>query len=253
MPAGVVTLLDVRTSCKQQSDNVGQAFISDAEWNGYIQTAYSELYGKIVTAFGNDYFVQTPAAGYTFLTNGTSQYFALPDGTGSSPAFFKLLGVDLQLTQQTQWISLKPFAFGERNKYSAYNSGIPMAGQTIRLLYVPRLIRPTMDADTIDGVNGWEDWLAAKACLMALAKEESDVSVFMARLAALEKRLEDEIENRDASGATHSADTIGRRALGMAYRLNGNSIWLIGGATPGWMPYGDWGGDDCGGSGSGWY
>lgn len=241
---GVTTLLAVRTSCKQESDNVGQSFISDPEWNGFIQSAYQELYGKIVEAFGNDYFVQAPAAGYTFQTDGINSLFALPDGSGAASAFFKLLGVDVQTTTTNQWVSLRPFALADRNKFSVYNSGIPAAGQTVRLLYVPRLTVPTLDADLIDGVNGWEDWMVCQACIRALAKEEADVSVFMKRVGALEERLETEIKNRNASaeGGGSIVDTQGRRALAMAYRLNGNSIWLIGGQTPGWAPYGDWGG-----------
>lgn len=243
---GVTTLLAIRTSCKQQSDNVGQSFISDAEWNDYIQSAYQELYGKIVQAFGNDYFVQTPAAGYTFTTDGINTLFALPDGSGAPSAFFKLLGVDLQLTTTGQWVSLKSFALADRNKYSVFNSGIPAAGQTIRLLYVPRLTVPTADVDLVDGVNGWEDWMVCQACMRALAKEESDVSVFAMRIAALEERLKSEIENRDAGPGGSIVDVMGKRALGMAYRLNGNKLWLIGGQTPGWAPFGDWGGAEWG-------
>lgn len=235
MPAGVTDLATIIASCKFQSDNVNQTFISDDEWTSYINSAYQELYGKIVQHFGNDYFVQAPSTGYTFLTDGQSQFFALPED------FFKLLGVDLQLTSQNQWVSLKTFAFADRNRYSLYNGGIPAAGSLIRIFYVPRLTLPVSPEDVIDGVNGWEDWIVAKACLYALAKEESDVSVFMARLAAIDDRLASEIENRDAGQGGTIVDTLGRRALGMQYRLNGNKLWLIGGATPGWAPYGDWG------------
>lgn len=237
---GVTTLLTVRTSCKQQSDNVGQSFVSDPEWNGFIQSAYQELYGKIVEAFGNAYFSQG-STGYTFTTDGINDHYALPDGSGASPAFFKLLGVDVRVTTN-QYVGLKPFAFADRNRWSLFNGGIPMAGQTIRILYVPRLTVPTLDVDTIDGVNGWEDYIVCKACMMALAKEESDVSVFVARLAALEQRLNSEIENRDAGMPATIVDTQDRRPPGMAYRLDGNNLWLIGGTTPPWPAYGDWGG-----------
>ncbi len=247
MPAGVVSLLQVRTLCKQESDNVGQAFLSDAEWDGFIQRSYQELYGLVVQAFGNDYFVQTPAAGYTFTTDGVNDHFALPDGSGSSPAFFKLLGVDVQIGNATQWVSLKPFAFADRNRLSAFNSQVPMAGQTVRLLYVPRLTVPTQDADPIDGVNGWEEYIVVDACMKALAKEESDVSVMMARKQAIIDRLNSEVENRDAGSPATIVDVAGRRGLGMQYRLNGNKLWLIGGTTPTWGPSGWYGtGDDYG-------
>lgn len=241
MTAGVVTLLSVRDACKQESDNVGQSFISDAEWNGYIQRSYQGLYGRIVEAFGNDYFVQSPTGGYTFTTDGTNNFFALPDGSGSSPAFFKLLGVDVLLSSGTgQWVSLTPFAFADRNRAAFPNTQIPQAGQTVRVFYVPRLTVPTQDSDTIDGVNGWEDWIICEACMVALTKEESDVSVFGMRLAALEKRLEAEIENRNATEQGGAIVDVYRRGrAGMQYRLNGNNLWLIGGPTP-MAGYGYW-------------
>ena len=250
---GVTTLLTIRTSCKQQSDEVGMSRLTDGEWDALIQSSYRELYGMIVEAFGNDYFVASPTSFYTFTTNGTSDHFALPDGSvtylnpdaTTAPAFFKLLGVDLRLTSSSQYISLRPFSMAERNRYSLFNNGIPMSGQTVRLIYVPRVTVPTVDADLLDGVNGWEDYIVCKSCLIALAKEESDVSVFMSRLAALEKRLASEIENRDAGSPPKIVDTRGR-ALSMQYRLNGNYLWLIGGVTPGWAPYGDWGGEGLG-------
>lgn len=247
---GVTTLLAIRNLCKSQSDNVGQSYLLDADWNAIIQGAYQELYGKIVEAFGNDYFVQSPSAGYTFTTDGINDHFALPDGvaTPASPAFFKLLGVDVRLTSSNQYVALKPFSFSNRNQWGLFNSGIPMAGQTIRVLYVPRLTLPTQDADTVDGVNGWEDYIVAKSCMIALAKEESDVSVFMARLSATEKRLASEIENRDAGSPATIVDVSRTRSLGMGYRLNGSNLWLQGGTTPGWAPQGDWDGP-----GLGWY
>jgi hypothetical protein len=232
MPAGVVTLLQIRNAAKQESDNVGGSFISDAEWDGYIQRSYQELYGLVVQKFGNDYFTQTPAAGYTFTTDGINNLFALPE------AFFKLLGVDLQTSTPGRWVPLKPFPFGERNP--PFNA-IPAAGQTVRLLYVPRLTVPTVDADTVDGVNGWEEYIIVDACLKAMGKEESDISAFMMRKQALIQRMESEVENRDAGSPATIVDSRGKRSLGMRYRLNANNLWLIGNAVPGFAPWGDWG------------
>lgn len=240
MPAGVVTLLSIRTACKSQSDNVGQSFDGDSEWNQFIQEGYSELYGKIVTAFGNDYFTQGTSP-YTFTTDGINSLFALPDGSGAFPAFFKLLGVDLKIQGgNNQFLTLKPFSFADRNKYAAFNQTVPMAGQTIRVHYVPRLTLPTQDSDTIDGVNGWESWMIVYACMKAAVKEESDATAYFTQMGAIEKRLDAEIENRDAGMPARIVDVYGRTAAGMGYRLNGNNLWLIGGSTA-WWP--SWGGD----------
>lgn len=244
MPTGVTTLLAIRNRAKQESDNVGQSVLTDPEWDSLIQSSYQELYALIAQNFGCDYFTQGTSA-YSFTTDGINQLFTLPDGTGAYPAFFKLLGVDLQVSSPAQWVTLTEFAFADRNKYSQFNTQIPPAGQVIRVYYVPRLTLPTLDVDTIDGVNGWEEYLVVDACIKALAKEESDVSVMMARKQALIERLNAEVANRNATGqAGKILDVMGRNSRSMQYRLNGNSLWLIGGQTPGWAYQGgDWGWD----------
>lgn len=239
----MATLLELRDRCKQESDNVGQSFIADAEWNAYINASYQELYGLITTAFGNDYFVQTPATGFLITTNGTAEHYPLPAD------FFKLLAVDLQVGAPNYWVTMKPFMMSERNSFGLLGTMIPMAGQTVRILYVPRAVTLVNNADAVDGVNGWEEYIVADACIKALAKEESDVTVFMARKGALLERLNGEITNRDAGSPATVSDVQGRRARAMRYRLNGNYLWLRGNGMPGWGPYGDWPFDaDFGGS-----
>lgn len=231
----LVTLLQLRTSARQESDQVNSTFCTDAEINGYIRTAYQSLYGRIVQAFGNDYFVQTPAAGYTFTTDGINQLFALPTSS-SNQLVFKVLGVEVLVSGTTQYVSLTPFAFAERNDYWAMNTQIPQAGQTVRILYVPFPTLPTVDADTIDGVNGWEDSIIIDVAMKMMAKEESDISVLLVRRRAMDERLSSEIENRNATErGGRIVDVTRRNNGGMRWRLNGNNIWLVGGNVgPSW-------------------
>lgn len=220
------TLASLRLQCQQQTDLVNSGFVSNAEWLGYINSSYLELYGNIVQHFGNDYFVQSTATGFPITTTGLTQFYALPTD------FFKMLGLDLQLSSPGGWASLREFAFADRNKYSNLtNSEFPAAGQVLRLFYVPRATLLASDSDTIDGVNGWEEFIIVDASIKALAKEESDVSVFEARRQQLETRLAAEIENRNAGESARIVDTRGKGSYGMRYRLNGNNLWLIGGQT----------------------
>ncbi len=227
------TLVQLRTRARQESDQVNSLFCTDAEVSQYIRTEYQDLYSRIVQAFGCDYFVQTPAAGYTFTTDGINQLFALPTTAGEQ-LVFKVLGVEVAVSSgSTQYISLKPFAFADRNRAAFPNTQIPQAGQTVRLLYVPYPTLPTADADTIDGCNGWEELIVINTAMKMMAKEESDVSVLMARRRAFEERLDSEIENRNASEHGGKIVDIRQRGyVGMQWRLNGNNLWLIGGPTP---------------------
>lgn len=250
---GVTTLGTIRTTVRQRTDNVNSQFVSDPELNGWINAAYQEVYGQIVQHFGCDYSVNGPSF-YQFTTDGVTQLFSLPDGSAgflnpdstTAPAFFKLLGVDLLISAPGYYVSLKEFQLAERNNVSIFNNVTPMAGQQIRLIYAPRVTLLVNDGDSLDMVNGWEEGIIHRVCLQVAAKEESDASLFVAQLAAMDKRLETEIENRNAMGSHRISDVLGKRARSMKFHLTGSKIWLLGNGMPGFPSQGDWAGDEDG-------
>jgi hypothetical protein len=159
VPLGVL-----RLQSRRRSDLENNPFISDPEFNDYITQSYKELYDKLVSAYGNDYYVATT---YSFNTNN-AQFYPLPDGTPSftnsngtqAEKFYKLLGVDLQYSASPSgYVSLRRFEFIERNKYAYPNTAvnwngysnlryrlegdnlflvpIPMTGQGVRVWYIP--------------------------------------------------------------------------------------------------------------------
>lgn len=220
----------LRTRAQQESDQENSSFVGTAEWTSYINASYAELYGLLVQAF-EDYYVASP---YSFVTDGVNNLFALP----TSPAMFKLRGVDLQVMASSLWVTLKPFTFGERNNFGLVNSPVPMAGQTVRLWYVPVLTALSADADlTVDILNGWEEYIVIDAAMKAMGKEESDISALMARKADIRQRIDAEAQNRDAGAPTRITDYYAAQSPAMRYRLLGGNIELIGGNTPA-VPYG---------------
>lgn len=218
MAAGEMTLLELRTLARQESDMVNSQFVSDAEFNSYINQSYFELYDILVQKFGDDYF----ATSYTFTPNGTDQEYPLPDD------FYKSIGVDLALNVSADsWITLHRFNMSDRNRFAVPNfqnfygvtnlryrlSGnniwftpTPTGGQQIRLWYVPRMTPLVAESDVADGVSGWLEYVVVDAAMKALAKEESDVSVMMARKQMLLQRIEAAAENRDAGQPMTVAD-----------------------------------------------
>lgn len=226
---GTMTLLQLRTASRQRSDMVNSQFVTDSEFNSYINQSYFELYDLLVQKYGNDYFVATPLS---FTTDGQAYLYPLPDGTlySAAPAFYKILGADLNLNTNANdsFITIPPFMFAERNRYSVPNMqafyGItnlryrlqgnnlwliptPAAGQVVRLWYIPRLNELVNDADVADGVSGWTEYIIVDAAIKAMQKEESDVSVLMAQKQALVARIEAAAENRDAGNPQVVSDT----------------------------------------------
>lgn len=166
--SGVVTLLDIMTLVRQEADMVNSGFITDPELVSFIQNSYKDLYNLLVTSYGEDYYAAVPAS---FVTSNNQDKYDLPNGSNTfldnngntitPPAFYKLLGVDYQLSPNNPqgYITLKPFPFSERNRFAIPNfasfwgftnvryrllgnqiwfTPIPVAGQTIRLYYAPR-------------------------------------------------------------------------------------------------------------------
>lgn len=230
---GVTTLGTMRTTAQQEADLVNSSFISTAEWNSYLNASYQELYSLLIQKYGENYYtaLDTTNKPYQFTTDGTNEYFKLPDGSGSflmpdgittAPAFFKLNGVDLWLsssqTVPSQWFTLHRFTMGERNKWTLPNAiapygyialryrleanrlwlrPLPQTGQLIQVRYAPRLTLLANDSDTADLVSGWEELIIVDTVIKALMKEESDVTAHMMRKADLVKQIEAAADNRD--------------------------------------------------------
>ena len=97
----------------------GAPFLSPQEWNANIQQAYYEVYGILVTSYGENYYIES----YQFVTDGTNYQYPLPYD------FFKFLGVEIQMAPpgNTQNVTLNPFNFRNRNDFGPY-PGISSAG-----------------------------------------------------------------------------------------------------------------------------
>jgi len=178
----------------------GSQFVTDAELVGYINGSAQELYDVLVSSF-QDYYISQSAD--FVLTSGVDS-ITLPAN------FYKLRGVDKQLSA-TDWQSISPFSFAERNdraglsQYSIRDSGIRYRVQgaaikltpattcegTYRFWYVPRMTLLALDADNFDGINGWDEYVIVDAAIKCLQKEESSTSTLEGQKKALLKRIED--------------------------------------------------------------
>lgn len=197
------TLSALRTQVRQQADMVGSTFITDSELNTYISSSYAELYDLLV-ASNEDYYVT--ALAFTISSGNT---YSLPSD------FYKLRGVDY--TSGSRYITLKTYNFQERNKYQTsvrastasterryhltqntlYIQPSDNAAGTYQLWYVPKPSALSLDADTVEGIAGWERYIVVDAAIKCLAKEESDTSALAAMKAEMKQRIKDMAAQRD--------------------------------------------------------
>lgn len=227
-PTSEMTLGQIRLAAQQRADRVNSQFVTMPEWNEFINQSMFELYDLLVDSY-EDYFLAPPVQ---FPIIGNTPVYPLPNGqlpfingtTQASfiaPPFYKLSGVDLSLnTSQNAFVTVNKFNFIDRNNYVYPNSNstiygvfnlqyrlmgnniqfmpTPTAGQTIQLWYIPRLNQLLSDNDiTTIGYSGWLEYVIIRSAMLALVKEESDVSALTMALADLRKRIESASQNRD--------------------------------------------------------
>jgi hypothetical protein len=216
------TLAAITTAARERADMVNTTFISATEWTAMVNASCQELYEKLVEAYGNDYEMSDP---FDITTDGVSDRYLLPAD------FFKLLGVDLQLSEAgsstSGWITLRRFNFADRNRFTLPNvaslwgrtnlryrlagtevwfSPLPSAGLSLRLWYVPRCPILVNPGDSFDGINGWEEWIVNDVAMKARIKEESPINDIQAMQAGQNERLASIPENRDAGSPATTVD-----------------------------------------------
>jgi hypothetical protein len=201
------TLLQLRTDARQLADRENSQFVTDAELTNYVNSAIAELQDLLIASYGNDYYVSS-----TDITtvNGTDTY-ALP------ASFYKLLGVDVKFNT-SNWFTIRPFNFNERNRnadivswgqltgptirYRLQGSNIkfsptPSGAYPVRLWFVPLAVKLVADGDIFDDLNQYSDFIIYDAAMKMLMKEEADVSVLMQQKKECEKRIMEMSQNRD--------------------------------------------------------
>ena len=201
-----ITLSDLKTRARDQADMTDSDFIDDTELTFYLNSSYTELYDLLVSKF-EDYYVAAPTS-FT-ISSGASTY-SLPSD------FYKLRGVDYLLSG-TDYVPLQKFNFANRNQNTALHSmyrRVPkvsyrIVGNTLyiepaanapgsyRLWYTPAATLMSSDSDTVNGVNGWEEYIVVDTAIKMLAKEESSTTQLERQRERLLQRIDVMAQNRD--------------------------------------------------------
>jgi hypothetical protein len=211
-----ITLAELRLQARQRADMENSKFVQDSELNNFINNSIAELYDIIVEAYASEYYVVS-----------TETAVAQDEDDIDLPSdFYVMKGVDIKIDNQ-DFISLRPFNFNERNRYSELGvwdlAGItnvryriigdklrftprPDRNATVRIWYVPVPAQLVDDADTFNDINSFAEYVIVDAAIKMMQKEESDVTVLMTQKMALEKRIRDRAKVRDASSAQSISD-----------------------------------------------
>lgn len=211
------TLLQMRTDARVRSDSVRNRHVTDAQIDVWINQGISCLWDTVVVVDPARYYASTP-----ITTSVGTESYSLPSD------FYQEIGVDL--VRNGQRTPLAPLNFSERfgpeGDSPDFGVGSPRVRFEIRaqslyfdpdpgannyLLHYTR-VADTLDsdADTFDGVNGWEDYPVLYAAIAIIDREEGDSGALRADLARIEARIRTMAGLRENGGPTVIANT--RRA-----------------------------------------
>lgn len=203
----LITLAQMRTRVRERADMKNSSFVEDSELNQYINASYQELYDILVTSF-EDYYTLPPVS----FSLSSTDYYELPSD------FYKLRGVDAAINNG-DYYTMSPFDFARRNRqgqsmyrldYVQFDKNYRIIGNRIyitpseraqgdyRIWYIPQATVLTSDTSTLDGINGWEEYVVVDAARKCLAKEESDTSFMIAEKEGLRQRIINAAARRDA-------------------------------------------------------
>jgi len=216
-----ITLLQLKTESRQRADMENSQFVKDSELTSYINNSISELHDMLIQAYEADYYVKD----VTFQTTSNQESYelstVLPDND-----FYKLRGIDAKLNN-SEWFTLQPFTFNERNRRQNFGAwrylGISnvryrLVGSTIRftptpddnidvrIWYIPEAQVLSLDTDVLKDLNNFSEYIIVDAAIKMAQKEESDTTVLERQKALLKRRIEEAANNRDAGHGDSVSD-----------------------------------------------
>ncbi len=215
-----VTLANLIKSAQRYADMENSSFISQQEWIDYINNA-SAKYWNLINGLTQDYNINE----LYFALNFGQQDYALPTD------FLYVRGVDVNISAGAtaltdNWISVERYMLSERNvsriyittlcglyylKYRIQGNNLrfeptPQAYQTARLIYTPVMPNLLNLTDTIDGINGFDDYIAMLSAARALDKEKSDNSFLMMNIQMFEAQVKAAADDRNRDQADRVQD-----------------------------------------------
>lgn len=219
---------ELRADARKRADVEGAtARHPDADVTRYVNQGYAELYDLLVEARGRSYFRNpTPL---TITTAADTSRYALP------AKFYRLISVRrsdeyadmlVPFTQQDEpLLRMESAEVDFPTHYELQNGYIELlplheAGHTIIAEYVPSITDLSADGDTVDGVNGWEEYIVcfAAKCMAVKDEEYALVSALNSELMHLQKRISKLAPTRDAFRAERVKDVRGVLPFGWIRR-----------------------------------
>lgn len=212
---GSFNRLALRTQVRERTGLESSLYPTDAEINTCLDASGAELWGILTTKFTD---IGLTKSAFNIVANQADYSFTTLSTAVTN--FFKLRGLDLLVSGSSGYQPMTKWELEERRLYDRYpnfqagwpryvyrlngDEGFeltptpPNAG-TGRLWYIRTYTPFIDDTSTLNGVNGWEEFVIVDACIKVRAKLDLPIDAFMMQKGALMDRINKEAENLDAN------------------------------------------------------
>ena len=221
------TLAQLRTQVRQAADIENAAAWTDSELDQHINDSIADLHLVLVECYEDDY---TEAQSISTVA-GTSSYALTGAG---AVGVVKVRSVEV--LAGTDYVPLVRWNFADRFLYESPGSGRPVAYRligkeaitlspapdavyTVRVWLVPPPVALSLDADTYDGVSGYERYVVCDAAIKVGIKEESDVRALVGERERMLAKIKKTASTKDAGRPDVVLDTE------PAVSITTNSLW----------------------------
>lgn len=215
----MATLLEIRDRCYQRADRINETQrYPNSEVDQYINDSYKELWAILVR-----HSLIIPEAQDTITADGSSSYDA-PSDWFATLTVWRQEGSDQYYRLKRHNGRNRPFGTASTTTGSAYSyrtinestSGVlskqielyplPQTGTYIHV-YVPIPATLALDADSLDSVLGWDEYIVNDVAIKMLLRENSEVGQFMQIKSLVLQRIRDEAEMQEMTEAYNIEDT----------------------------------------------
>lgn len=199
------TLVNLRAEVRDRADIENSLHITDAQITRYINQSCAALHGLLVDVC-EEFFLEAAESAAPAPTNNIT---TIPAGTN----FYKLAAfwvvvhgkrVHIERYTQANFPSLvdltgPPYYYrvvSDTNENIIVVPALP-TGATIGIARINAFADLSVDGDTFNGRDGWEEWVVLDAAIKCMVKEESDPAALMAERERCQTRILSQAKSRD--------------------------------------------------------
>lgn len=214
-------LEDMRNEVRDRADIENSQHITDAQINRYINQSGAALHA-ILVEHCEDEFIEL-FSGTTSAASGNLTSISLGAVPEESNGAYKIVAVELEVSGRRRhierWSWQTHGALIDQSNSGSLDFRYRWVSYTLQIIpgcptatpywvyAIPPFVDLTDDDDTLDGRDGWEEWIVIDAAVKCLLKEESDTRPLVAERTEVLERVKSQMKARDFARPDRVQDT----------------------------------------------